>query len=407
MVERAAQGPETNLAQSGGRFGAIAHTGGPSTSPGITMLVMTQSKRSPCLRVEVVASPAAFRDLRSEWNALVARTDDQVFYRHEFIETWLNHFATGKWRILLLRDASDCLVAVLPLLHGWARLHGLPLRQLRGAANSHSGRFDLIADEPEQASAAFLDYLADARDWDVLILTDLPRQGHARTLEQVAGDRGFPTGRWCAMQSPCRKLPASWAELESELSSSFRANLRRRRRGLDALGVVRVERCSDSAERVEAGIELERQGWKGRAGTAMAQDADTRGFYTDLARVLGAQGRLALWALYLDERLIAFQFGLEHRGSYALLKPAYDESLARYSPGQLLMAEVLRDAIDRGLSQFEFLGEDMPWKRDWHPDNHAQDWLFVFRRSASGRMLRALKFSLLPRLRRITRSMHR
>jgi CelD/BcsL family acetyltransferase involved in cellulose biosynthesis len=370
------------------------------------MLMMPQRRPSPSPRVEVICSASALAELRLEWNALVARSDDQIFYRHEFVVTWLNHFAKGQWRILLLRDTPGCLVAVLPLLRGWARLHGLPLRQLRSAANSHSGRFDLIADHPDQASAAFLDYLNDQHDWDVLILTELPGQGRAKALEQVAGDRGFPIGRWCAMQSPCRMLPTTWAELEGQLSSSFRANLRRRRRALEALGEVRVERCADSAEKVEAGIELERQGWKGRAGTAMAQDIDTRGFYTDLAGILGTQGCLALWALYLDERLIAFQFGLEHKSSYALLKPTYDESLARYSPGQLLMAEVLRDAIARRLTRFEFLGEDMPWKQDWRPETHSQDWLFIFQKSARGRILRALKFRLLPRLRSLTRSMH-
>lgn len=403
MVERTAQGPEASLAQSGAGFGALANT----VLLGNPMLMVPQRGPSVDSRVEVITSPAAFSGLRSEWNALVSRTDDQVFYRHEFIETWLNHFATGKWHILLLRDRAGGLVAALPLLRGWARLHGLPLRQLRGAANPHSGRFDLIADRPEHASAAFLEYLEGQRDWDVLILTELPRQGRASALEQVAGDRGFPTGRWCAMQSPCLVLPATWAELEAQLSSRFRANLRRRRRALEALGEVRAERCGDSAELVEAGIELELQGWKGRAGTAMAQNVDTRGFYTDLARALGAQGQLALWALYLDERLIAFQFGLEHRGSYALLKPAYDESLSRYSPGQLLMSEVLRDAIARRLTRFEFLGEDMPWKRDWHPETHAQDWLFVFRKSAGGRVLHSLKFKLLPRLRALTRRLHR
>lgn len=371
------------------------------------MLMVAQEQALPEPKVEVIASAAAFSELCSDWNALVGRSDDQIFYRHEFIATWLNHFATGQWRILILREASGRLVAALPLLHGWARLHGLPLRQLRGAANLHSGRFDLIADQPEQASAAFIDYLSQQHDWDVLILTELPGHGRARALEQVAGDRGFPTGRWCAMYSPCRKLPASWAELEGQLSSRFRANLRRRRRGLAMLGRIRTERCSNSIELVEAGFALELRGWKGRAGTAMAQDGDTFGFYTDLARVLSATGQLALWALYLDERLIAFQFGLEHRGSYALLKPAYDESLARYSPGQLLMAEVLRDAIARHLTQFEFLGEDMPWKQDWQPDTLAQDWLFIFRRSTNGRMLQALKFGLLPRLRRIKRSLYR
>lgn len=368
------------------------------------MLMMSQRQPSPHPSVRVVDSPDAFSDLRSQWNALVSRTDDQIFYRHEFIETWLKHFAKGKWRILLLHDTAGRLIAALPLLHRWTHLHGLPLRHLCGAANTHSGRFDLLADDPVHASATFLEYLAGRSDWDVLLLTELPGQGRASALEQVAVDLGFPTGRWFATQSPCRMLPATWDELEGQLSKSFRANLHRRRRGLEALGEVRAERCSDSAEHVAAGIELERQGWKGRAGTAMAQDADTCGFYTDLARVLGAQGRLALWALYLDERLIAFQFGLEQRGSYALLKPAYDESFAHYSPGQLLMAEVLRDAIDRRLTRFEFLGEDMPWKRDWHPDTVEQDWLYVFRKSSVGRILKALKFNLLPQLRR---TMHR
>ncbi len=397
MVEREAQEPGPSLAQSGSRFGALANT----------MLTMTRQRSSSCLQVEVVASSAAFADLRTEWNALVSRSDDQIFYRHEFIETWLNHFSTGEWRILLLRDMAGCLVGVLPLLRGWTRLHGLPIRRLSGTANLHSGRFDLVADQPEHASAAFLDYLGGQRDWDVLILTELPGQGRSRALEQVAAERGFPTGRWSAMQSPCCMLPATWKELEAQLTGRFRANLRRRRRALEALGKVQVIRCSDSVELVEAGIQLELSGWKGRAGTAMAQDVDTCGFYTDLARVLGAQGQLALWAMYLDQRLIAFQFGLEHRGSYALLKPAYDESCSRYSPGQLLMAEVLRDAINRGLSRFEFLGEDMPWKQDWRPDTRSQDWLFVFPRSAGGRLLQSFKFSLLPRLRSITRSMHR
>ena len=367
------------------------------------MLPQPQTVRSS--KVEVIATPAAFAELKSEWNALVSRSDDQVFYRHEFLETWLNHFASGQWRILVLRDAAGGLVAALPMLLAWGDWHGLPLRQLRSAANLHSGRFDLIADNPQCASEAFLDHLAVQSDWDVLILTELPSHGRASAMEAAARERGFPTGRWAAMRSPFLKLPASWDELEQQLSRRFRANLRRRRRALAERGRLRAERCSSSLELVEAGIELERRGWKGRAGTAMAQDVATCGFYTDLARVMGARGDLALWALYLDQRLIAFQFGLEHQGTYALLKPAYDEALARFSPGQLLMAEVVRDAIDRRLTHFDFLGEDMPWKQDWHPEVCAHDWLFVFRRSAQGRILQTLKFRLFPSLRKLKRTL--
>jgi len=353
-------------------------------------------------RVEVVSRHDAFAGLRDEWNSLVSRTDDQIFYRHEFIATWLNHFSRGKLCVLLLRDDSDCLVAALPLLRQWSLVHGLPVRQLRSAANLHSARFDLIAENPEQASLEFLDFLARRRDCDALILTDLPRNGRSRALEQAASKKGFLAGRWPGMQSPCLQLPSTWSELEGQLTSRFRANLRRRRKGLEALGTVRAKRFSDSAALVTAGIALELRGWKGRAGTAMAQDAATLGFYTDLACVLAAQDQLALWALYLDDHLIAFQYGIEYRGCYALLKPAYDENFARFSPGQLLMAEVLRNSITRKLDRIDFLGEDMPWKQDWNTTACAQDWLFVFRNNHYGRILRALKFGLIPKVRQWT-----
>ncbi len=358
-----------------------------------------KSVHGPPAQVKVISNFIDFAALRSEWNELVERTDDQIFHRHEFIATWLKHFAKGSLYVCTLRDSQGRLVAALSLLRSWSHLYGLPFRQLRSAANDHSGRFDLIADQPARASSAFLNFLDGQGGWDSLVLTDLPRSGRARILEKVASEEGLTTGRWSGAQSPCRHLPSTWPELESQLSSGFRSNLRRRRRRLDALGLVRAERCTDSDSLVASGIALEAQGWKGRAGTAIAQDAATLGFYTELAQVLAAQGQLALWALYLDDRLIAFQYGLEYQGSYALLKPAYDEEFSRYSPGQLLMAEVLRDGIARSLTQVDFLGEDMPWKQDWKPVASAQDWLFVFRASAYGRLLSALKFRLIPKVR--------
>src|SRR5918998_864952 len=51
--------------------------------------------------VSEVRDLAAFDAMASEWNGLVARTDDQVFYRHEFLRCWLRHFAPeARLRIL-------------------------------------------------------------------------------------------------------------------------------------------------------------------------------------------------------------------------------------------------------------------------------------------------------------------
>jgi CelD/BcsL family acetyltransferase involved in cellulose biosynthesis len=335
------------------------------------------------LQVELVEDYAGFAALEQEWDALVARTDDQPFYRHGFLRLWLEHFgADAELRVLTLRGEQGRLTAVLPMLRRPARMHGLPVRELCAAANLHSCRFDLVAEHPHQACAAFLYRLQQFDDWDVLRLPDVPEGGRADALLAAAHGMGLPAGRWSSLQSPRivlegRDPHAGWG------SAKFRANLRRRRRRLQEKGTVILE-C------IEGG-----PGWPA-----------TLGFYRALARHAAACGMLRLWLLRLDGRVIAFQFALEHDRRYLLLKPAYDESIGECSPGQLLMQDVLDDCQRRGLAEFDFLGPDMPWKRDWTDTTRPHAWLFVFR-GARGHALHALKFRLQPLAREfVKRWMH-
>ena len=50
-----------------------------------------------------------------------------------------------------------------------------------------------------------------------------------------------------------------------------------------------------------------------------------------------------------------------------LLKIGFDESLARCSPGFLLIAESLAHAHARGLRSYEFLGAAESWEERWRP----------------------------------------
>jgi CelD/BcsL family acetyltransferase involved in cellulose biosynthesis len=81
---------------------------------------------------------------------------------------------------------------------------------------------------------------------------------------------------------------------------------------------------------------------------------------------------------------------------YLLPKTAYDEALGHVSPGQLLQREVLAECEARGLAAFDFLGPDMPWKRDWAPVHAPHDWLYVYRPSLAGRARHALRHRVRP-----------
>jgi hypothetical protein len=194
-------------------------------------------------------------------------------------------------------------------------------------------------------------------------------------------------------------LPATIEEFTAGLGSDFRSYLRRRRKRLLAKGEVTTEHITcgaDVASRLEEGYALEKSGWKGRAGTAIAQSGETHRFYTELARFAEQEGHLSLHFLRLNGEAVAFQYGLVYDNKYCLLKPAYNEEYGEASPGQLLMEDVLKYCINSGITEYHFLGPETMWKRKWARDTEDHTWLFIFPKNAYGRLLHNYKFRWVP-----------
>jgi CelD/BcsL family acetyltransferase involved in cellulose biosynthesis len=356
------------------------------------------------MRVSEVKDLAAFDALEAEWNDLVTRTDDQVFYRHEFVRCWLRHFAPeGRLRILTGRDAEDRLVAVLPLQAKYGRQYGLPVRQLLSLTNKHSCRFDLLAEDPRRAGTAFLAHLMKDPSWDLLRLADVPEGGAAFSVLAAARKVGMPCGTWESANSPYARLPESVDTWQRERGRKSKP-LRRRRRRLEERGAVTLERVTGGerlAERLEEGFALERSGWKAERGTAIAQSQRRLAFYSDLADVAAKAGWLGLYYLRLDTQAIAFQYGLEYGGRYLAMKPGYDESFAEVSPGQLLTEGLIQDCIGRGVTELDLLGDDAPFKREWTDTVRPHHWLFIYRNTLRGRTLCRAKFRWVPAARKV------
>ena len=353
----------------------------------------------------------AFLALESEWNALVEASAATPFLRHECIRAWLFNFAPSSQLVILAaRDARGSLVAALPLILERGLVCGLPARQLVSAANTHSSRFDLIALDPRAAGRAFLDYLVQRPGWDLLRIIDVQEGGAAWQMYRVAEDLRLPTGAWEGERSPYLAFPSSYEELLGTKSPAFRANLRRRRRQLEKAGALSVERVTSReglAERLDEGFALERSGWKGRQGTAIAQDKRTHAFYTDVAKAAALHGYLSLFFLRLDGRPIAFHFGLVYDGVYSVPKLAYDEALRGASPGLVLLEEAIKDGISRGLRGYDFLGAEAEWKNKWSSSVRPNHWLFIFRDTLIGHALRKAKFGWLPAARRVLQSVEK
>jgi CelD/BcsL family acetyltransferase involved in cellulose biosynthesis len=313
----------------------------------------------------------------------------------------------GDFRLLVAHQGGR-LVAALPLVRQWRRLAGLPARLLRSLSDDHSQRFDLWL-EPgpagDAAAGALVAWLSRRGDWDALELQSIPVDGAAAArLVAAARAAGLPIGDWPSMVSPYLSLPASTAELDRQLGSKFRGNLRRRARKLEAeVGPLTLERLDGSDgdgaaldAALDEGFALEAAGWKGELGTAIACDPRLRRRYRALAHAWAARGRLACYFLKAGERRVAFHFALVDDDTYYLFKPGFDPALASYGLGHLLVDFVCRDLIAHGIRELDFLGDDMPWKREWTERVRAHRFDYLFAPSLRGRALAAWKLRLVP-----------
>jgi len=348
--------------------------------------------------------------LAAEWRELCAEGPcDEPFYRPEWIAAYMRAFAPEKQLLIITVRVGGRLRAVLPLVAERAWFYGCPVRKLRSAAGMHSGRFDLVhgAGDEGEAVLAIWEWLRTRSDWDLIELQDVPPGGAAEQLLLAAKIDGYPTGLWESLRTPYIPLPGSGGKPAAALSrtdAKFRGNLRRRMRKLEAKGPVRLIRV-ESADRaaLDRFYELERAGWKGEQGTAIACDADTRRFYDEAAGAAAAFGYFSLYVLECGGHPVAIHYGLTHRGRYFVPKLAYDENYKECAPGHLIVHEILRDAVERGLTEFDFLGPWMEWKAEWTSEVRPHAWCYVFRQGLFGRALHATKFRLMHAARQMKR----
>jgi CelD/BcsL family acetyltransferase involved in cellulose biosynthesis len=298
------------------------------------------------------ASGAAMREA---WRDLAARaTEPNSFFEPWFLLPSIEAFGPDTGLIVLTYWRRSALVGLLPLVtardyYGYTLPHkatwlhenafcGAPLI----AKGHEAGFWRAVLARLDQAPGAALFAHFPA----------LPADGPCcRALTQVCKDDGRAN---VAVQSSSRALLASDLNAAdycaAALSRKHRKELARQMRRLGELGNVTIERRADATALgawAQDYLALEAAGWKGEAGTALAERKAGARFFAQVIEGAGRAGRLERLTLRLDHRPIAMLATfLAPPGAFSF-KTAYDERLARYSPGLQLQLEYL-DTLERG-----------------------------------------------------------
>lgn len=149
--------------------------------------------------------------------------------------------------------------------------------------------------------------------------------------------------------NPCRRAVYEVADdvdayLNRTLPRKKRKELRRLRARLSEQGTLTLEQYpvgGDLAPWLDDFYGLEARGWKGRAKTAIASVPSLTRFFDRALSSIDERGGLLFWKLCIDGVPIAMTFGARSGRHAWLCKIAYDEDYSRFSPGVLLVLDVM------------------------------------------------------------------
>ena len=182
------------------------------------------------------------------------------------------------------------------------------------------------------------------------ILPDLARK-HGYTVEVKEEDVTSGIG-----------LPSTWDEYLSLLNKKDRHELRRKIRRMDSQTDWKWYSLSEPAEvneRLGEFIKLMRQS---RADKDEFMTPERERFFYNITQRMSELGLLQLYFLHMDGVTVATSLCFDYGGSRLLYNSGYDPEYAYYSVGLLLNAMCLKDAIEQGLTYFDFLRGPEPYK---------------------------------------------
>jgi len=301
----------------------------------------------------------------SAWDGLVAASRlRSPFLSWAWQSEWARTFAGDcRLEIRCVQDGGGNLVAILPLYESPSG----SMQTIGGA--DVSDYLDLISvhgREDEAWMALLQSRTAERVEWQ---LHAVPEASPTVTaLSPLAAACGLAVSASVEERCPVLVLPSSWETYLARLSGKHRHELQRKMRRLERDAPDAHASCvsapSDIASRFGDFLALHR---RSRVGKARFMDERMERFFRTALTAFAERGAARLWFLDTASGPIAAFVTLEWDGTVGLYNSGFAPDRAALSPGVVLLAQLIRDAIGRGREKFDFLRGEERYKYEFEP----------------------------------------
>jgi CelD/BcsL family acetyltransferase involved in cellulose biosynthesis len=280
-------------------------------------------------------------DFRRQWNALVdAMERPEVFYTWEWAQAVARVYGTSLRPLLFTAYRGDELAGVAALAKD---AHG----EICFLASTTADYCDFVSttDEREEFVGRVMGEL-HGMGFAELRLANLPADSPS-----AAGLRASArASSYSVFARPayfCAQVGLYSSEERSAVSKVASRKLKRMTKAAAELRGATVEHGNAWEEfsgefREFATAHVGRFLSAGEVSNLIRRERRT--FLMELAKLLSAQGWLAVSALKIDGRSIAWNYGFRFAGKWFYYQPTFDVEAGRLSPGSYLLSRILQDA---------------------------------------------------------------
>ena len=305
----------------------------------------------------------SFQDIQTEWESVLKESSaDTLFLTPQWQKVWWDTFGDGRTMVGFSYPdpdgvAGDGVAGIASLAKS-----GDTVSFVGSQDTFDYNDFPIRRGYEEGFYETLLERL-DEQDCRMLRLDSLRESSPTlEHLPEIARRRGYTVEIEQEDVTSGIVLPGTWDEYLGLLNKKDRHELRRKLRRMDTQTDWKwysISEPAQVAERLGEFILLMRQS---RSDKDEFMTPERERFFHNITQHMAELGQLRLFFLEIDGAAVATSLCFDYGGSRLLYNSGYDPEYGYFSVGLLLIAMCLKDAIDQGLTYFDFLRGPEPYK---------------------------------------------
>lgn len=318
------------------------------------------------MEITLVNSEDAFDELEADWEQLADCSNASYFSSYSYVRTaWRIYKQPIDHLAILVISEQGSPVGIAPFFTTETRIRGIVCRSLNFIGLWQGDRPEIIAiGDKSRIWRESFNYLCNRYpSWNEINLIEQPVLGPGEKGWDFLRRSGLYWKQSLDYVDYYISLEGSFDDYLKRLSSNTRGDWRRKsRRFKEQVGSIEVESVSEPrqlAAALDRFFALERLGWKIDAGVAAGQTRSDVEFLSEIVHGLGDTGAVKIYFLKSGDTDAACIVNFYHRGIVYMKHIVYHPDYGKFSPGIILLGEVIRDLFTTEFKEYDLLGTYM------------------------------------------------